>query len=163
MPLCSAENFVCLAFCQQTWQVSWAATIFWRSIMELGCQGVFTCVGTFLLQAGQHQSFGSSPATSFNLASPPSLPPNINPSPSMLPHPSPGGLLANSPSNPLHVPSPAGLMPTSSPGPCPTVPVGHSPAGSFMGQTGMKMRMTVIVHVLWNVVIAFICKLQWHF
>lgn len=87
-------------------------------------------------QAGQHQSFGSSPATSFNLASPPSLPPNINPSPSMLPHPSPGGLLANSPSNPLHVPSPAGLMPTSSPGPCPTVPVGHSPAGSFMGQTG---------------------------
>ncbi|PSN29847.1 Mediator of RNA polymerase II transcription subunit 14 [Blattella germanica] len=74
-------------------------------------------------QASQHQSFGSSPAASFNLASPPSLPPNINPSPNMLPHPSPGGLLANSPSNPLHVPSPAGLMPTSSPGPCPTVPV----------------------------------------
>lgn len=87
-------------------------------------------------QASQHQSFGSSPATSFNLASPPSLPPNINPSPSMLPHPSPGGLLANSPSNPLHVPSPASLMPTSSPGPCNTVQVGHSPAGSFMGQTG---------------------------
>jgi hypothetical protein len=49
--------------------------------------------------------------------------------------------MANSPSNPLHVPSPAGLMPTSSPGPCPTVPVGHSPAGSFMGQTGMKTRL----------------------
>lgn len=46
----------------------------------------------------------------------------------MLPHPSP---LAHSPSNPLHVPSP---MPISSPGP--SVPVGHSPAGSFMGQTG---------------------------
>lgn len=78
------------------------------------------------------QTFGSSPATSFNLASPPSLPATINPSPSMLPHPSPGGLLANSPSNPMHVPSPAGLLPISSPGP---VQVGHSPAGSFMGQT----------------------------
>lgn len=87
-------------------------------------------------QTSQHQSFGSSPATSFNLASPPSLPPNINPSPSMLPHPSPGGLLANSPSNPLHVPSPVGLMPTSSPGPCTNVQVGHSPASSFMGQPG---------------------------
>ncbi|XP_049856745.1 mediator of RNA polymerase II transcription subunit 14 [Schistocerca gregaria] len=87
-------------------------------------------------QASQHQSFGSSPATSFNLASPPSMPPNINPSPSMMPHASPGGLLANSPSNPLHVPSPAGLMPTSSPGPCSSVQVGHSPAGSFMGQAG---------------------------
>ncbi|XP_014256171.1 mediator of RNA polymerase II transcription subunit 14 [Cimex lectularius] len=81
-------------------------------------------------QTTQHQSFGSSPATtsSFNLASPPSLPPNINPSPSMLPHPSPGsGFLANSPSNPLHAPSP---MPISSPGP--SVPLGHSPAGSLM-------------------------------
>uniref|UniRef100_V9IH15 Mediator complex subunit n=2 Tax=Aculeata TaxID=7434 RepID=V9IH15_APICE len=54
----------------------------------------------------------------------------------MLPHPSPGsGLVANSPLNPMHVPSPAGLMPTSSPGPCSNVQVGHSPAGSFM-QTG---------------------------
>ncbi|KYN27989.1 Mediator of RNA polymerase II transcription subunit 14 [Trachymyrmex cornetzi] len=66
-------------------------------------------------------------------ASPPSLPPNT---PNMLPHPSPGsGLVANSPLNPMHVPSPAGLMPTSSPGPCSNVQVGHSPAGSFM-QTG---------------------------
>jgi hypothetical protein len=138
----SKRHFVCLISCLQTWLVTWAATSFWRSFMEEGLQVVLTCVGIFLLQAGQHQSFGSSPATSFNLASPPSLPPNINPSPSMLPHPSPGGLLANSPSNPLHVPSPAGLMPTSSPGPCPAVPVGHSPAGSFMGQPGMKMRMT---------------------
>ncbi|XP_039277838.1 mediator of RNA polymerase II transcription subunit 14 [Nilaparvata lugens] len=81
-------------------------------------------------QSTQHQSFGSSPATSFNLASPPSLPPNINPSPSMLPHPSPSsGLLANSPSNPLHVPSP---MPTNSPGP--SVPLGTSPASSFIQQ-----------------------------
>ncbi|CAL1677681.1 unnamed protein product [Lasius platythorax] len=88
---------------------------------------------TNISQASQHQSFGSSPATSFNLASPPSLPPNT---PSMLPHPSPGsGLVANSPLNPMHVPSPAGLMPTSSPGPCSNVQVGHSPAGSFM-QTG---------------------------
>lgn len=56
----------------------------------------------------------------------------------MLPHPSPGsGLVANSPLNPMHVPSPAGLMPTSSPGPCSNVQVGHSPAGSFM-QTGKK-------------------------
>lgn len=84
-------------------------------------------------QANQHQSFGSSPATSFNLASPPSLPPNT---PNMLPHPSPGsGLVANSPLNQMHVPSPAGLMPTSSPGPCSNVQVGHSPASSFM-QTG---------------------------
>ncbi|XP_066584073.1 mediator of RNA polymerase II transcription subunit 14 isoform X2 [Prorops nasuta] len=84
-------------------------------------------------QASQHQSFGSSPATSFNLASPPSLPPNT---PNMLPHPSPSsGLVANSPLNQMHVSSPAGLMPTSSPGPCSNVQVGHSPAGSFM-QTG---------------------------
>lgn len=54
----------------------------------------------------------------------------------MLPHPSPGsGLVANSPLNQMHVPSPAGLMPTSSPGPCSNVQVGHSPASSFM-QTG---------------------------
>ncbi|EEB11666.1 CRSP complex subunit, putative [Pediculus humanus corporis] len=87
---------------------------------------------TSSMSQSHSQTFGSSPATSFNLASPPSLPATINPSPSMLPHPSPGGLLANSPSNPLHVPSPAGLLPISSPGP---VQVGHSPAGSFMGQT----------------------------
>ncbi|KAL1123440.1 hypothetical protein AAG570_002520 [Ranatra chinensis] len=78
-------------------------------------------------QSTQHQQFGSSPATSFNLASPPT----INPSPAMLPHPSPGsGLLANSPSNPLHVPSP---MPISSPGP---VQLGHSPASSLIGHAG---------------------------
>lgn len=54
----------------------------------------------------------------------------------MLPHPSPGsGLVANSPLNSMHVSSPASLMPTSSPGPCSNVQVGHSPAGSFM-QTG---------------------------
>lgn len=69
------------------------------------------------------QTYGS-PATSFNLASPPSLPPTINPSPSMLPHASPGGLLASSPSNPMHVPSPASLLPIASPGP---IPPGHSP------------------------------------
>uniref|UniRef100_A0A146LY05 Mediator of RNA polymerase II transcription subunit 14 n=4 Tax=Lygus hesperus TaxID=30085 RepID=A0A146LY05_LYGHE len=68
--------------------------------------------------------FGSSPATSsFNLASPPSLPP--------MPHPSPGGgpsFPANSPSAPLHAPSP---MPISSPGPA--VPqLGHSPANALM-------------------------------
>nr|XP_024219259.1 mediator of RNA polymerase II transcription subunit 14 [Halyomorpha halys] len=80
-------------------------------------------------QGPQHQSFGSSPATSFNLASPPSLPPNINPSPSMLPHPSPSsGFLANSPST-MPTPSP---MPISSPG-----PLGHSPAAAtLMSHTG---------------------------
>ncbi|XP_054267906.1 mediator of RNA polymerase II transcription subunit 14-like [Macrosteles quadrilineatus] len=86
---------------------------------------------TNISQTQQHQSsFGSSPATSFNLASPP----NIQPSPSMLPHPSPGSGLTtlHSPSNPLHVPSP---MPISSPGPAISA-VGHSPAGSFMGQAG---------------------------
>lgn len=53
----------------------------------------------------------------------------------MLPHPSPSSsLLASSP-NPLHVPSPASLMPTSSPGPCSSnIPVGHSPAGTFLAQ-----------------------------
>lgn len=83
-----------------------------------------------------HQTFSSSPATSFSMASPPSLTSNINPSPSMLPHPSPGSsLLASSPSNPLHVPSPVALMPTSSPGPCASnIPVGHSPAGTFLAQ-----------------------------
>lgn len=82
---------------------------------------------------GGHQNYSSSPATSFNLASPPSLPTTINPSP-VLPHPSPGGsgLLANSPSNPLHVPSP---MPISSPGPA-AVPLGHSPATSLIGHSG---------------------------
>lgn len=86
-------------------------------------------------QPNTHTSF--SPATSFNLASPPSLPPNINPSPiPMLPHPSPSGLVANSPLNPLHVPSPAGLMSNSSPGPSSNMP-GHSPVSSFM-QTGNK-------------------------
>lgn len=91
---------------------------------------------TNLNQPTTHTSFGSSPATSFNLASPPSLPPNINPSPiPMLPHPSPSsGLVANSPLNPLHVPSPATLMSNSSPGPSSNLP-GHSPVSSFM-QTG---------------------------
>lgn len=65
----------------------------------------------------------------------------------MLPHPSPGsGLVANSPLNPMHVPSPAGLMPTSSPGPCSNVQVGHSPAGSFM-QTGMSDRRNKCFHL----------------
>lgn len=79
-----------------------------------------------------HTTFGSSPATSFNLASPPSLPPNINPSPiPILPHPSPSsGLVANSPLNQLH--SPAGLMSNSSPGPSSNLP-GHSPVSSFIG------------------------------
>lgn len=62
----------------------------------------------------------------------------------MLPHPSPGsGLVANSPLNPMHVSSPAGLMPTSSPGPCSNVQVGHSPASSFM-QTGMDNRKSIL-------------------
>lgn len=61
----------------------------------------------------------------------------------MLPHPSPGsGLVANSPLNQMHVPSPAGLMPTSSPGPCSNVQVGHSPAGSFM-QTGTHDKKSI--------------------
>lgn len=65
--------------------------------------------------------YGSSPAapSSFSLASPPSLPHNINPSPSTVLHmgtTSPGGLLAtNSPGNPLHVPSPGSFMPQPSP------------------------------------------------
>lgn len=68
----------------------------------------------------------------------------------MLPHPSPGsGLVANSPLNPMHVPSPAGLMPTSSPGPCSNVQVGHSPAGSFM-QTGTHDRNTNISSLFVN-------------
>ena len=73
-------------------------------------------------QQAQH-GFGSSPA--FSLASPPSLPPSggVNPSPSMLPHPSPAGPgsafgVASSPlANPLHAPSPAGMLPTPSPNP----------------------------------------------
>ncbi|XP_066901143.1 mediator of RNA polymerase II transcription subunit 14 [Halyomorpha halys] len=88
------------------------------------------------LKGPQHQSFGSSPATSFNLASPPSLPPNINPSPSMLPHPSPSsGFLANSPST-MPTPSP---MPISSPG-----PLGHSPAAAtLMSHTALKKPCNV--------------------
>lgn len=87
-------------------------------------------------QPAGHTSFGSSPATTFNLASPTSLPPNINPSPiPMMPHPSPSsGLVANSPLNP-HVPSPGGLLSNSSPGPTSANLPGHSPVSSFM-QTG---------------------------
>ncbi|KAK4883568.1 hypothetical protein RN001_006887 [Aquatica leii] len=87
-------------------------------------------------QPTTHTSFGSSPATSFSLASPTSLPGNINPSPlPVLPHPSPSsGLVANSPLNP-HVPSPGGLLSNSSPGPTSTNLPGHSPGSSFM-QTG---------------------------
>ncbi|EEZ97239.1 Mediator of RNA polymerase II transcription subunit 14-like Protein [Tribolium castaneum] len=76
-----------------------------------------------------HTSFGSSPATSFNLSSPTSLPANINPSP--MPHPSPSGLVANSPLNP-QLPSPGGLLSNSSPGPVSTSLPGHSPVSSFM-------------------------------
>ncbi|XP_060525569.1 mediator of RNA polymerase II transcription subunit 14 [Cylas formicarius] len=79
-----------------------------------------------------HASFGSSPATSFNLASPTSLPTNINPSP--MPHPSPSsGLIANSPLNP-QLASPGGLLSNSSPGPqgAGTNLPGHSPVSSFM-------------------------------
>ncbi|KAF2885129.1 hypothetical protein ILUMI_21063 [Ignelater luminosus] len=85
-------------------------------------------------QPNTHTSF--SPATSFSLASPTSLPGNINPSPiPVLPHPSPSsGLVANSPLNP-HVPSPGGLLSNSSPGPTSTNLPGHSPGSSFM-QTG---------------------------
>ncbi|XP_046397458.1 mediator of RNA polymerase II transcription subunit 14 [Ischnura elegans] len=107
------------------------------------------------MSQGQHQSsFGSSPATSFNLASPPSLPPpppaSINhPSPSMLPlHPSPvgGGLhpSGGAPSSssavahsPLHQHGAAHspLVPSPSPG-GPPCQLGHSPAGSFIGAPG---------------------------
>lgn len=87
-------------------------------------------------QPTTHASFGSSPATSFSLASP-TMPTNINPSPiPMMPHPSPGsGLVANSPLNP-HVPSPGGLLSNSSPGPSSTNLPGHSPVSSFM-QAGL--------------------------
>ncbi|XP_018576450.1 mediator of RNA polymerase II transcription subunit 14 [Anoplophora glabripennis] len=80
-------------------------------------------------QPTTHTSFGSSPATSFNLASPTSLPTNINPSP--MPHPSPSGLVANSPLNP-QLASPGGLLSNSSPGPQPTSLPGHSPVSSFI-------------------------------
>ncbi|KAK5650997.1 hypothetical protein RI129_002026 [Pyrocoelia pectoralis] len=91
---------------------------------------------TNMNQQTTHTSFGSSPATSFSLASPTSLPGNINPSPiPVLPHPSPSsGLVANSPLNP-HVPSPGGLLSNSSPGPANANLPGHSPGSSFM-QTG---------------------------
>ncbi|KAL1505868.1 hypothetical protein ABEB36_005326 [Hypothenemus hampei] len=78
-----------------------------------------------------HNGFGSSPATSFNLASPTSMSNNINPSP--MPHPSPSGLVPNSPLNP-QLASPGGLLSNSSPGPQQAnanIP-GHSPVGSYM-------------------------------
>ncbi|ERL93945.1 mediator of RNA polymerase II transcription subunit 14 [Dendroctonus ponderosae] len=79
-----------------------------------------------------HNGFGSSPATSFNLASPTSLSSNINPSP--MPHPSPSGLVPNSPLNP-QLASPGGLLSNSSPGPqqggTTNIP-GHSPVGSYI-------------------------------
>lgn len=80
-------------------------------------------------QQTTHTSFGNSPATSFNLASPT----NINPSP--MPHQSPGsGFVANSP----QLASPGGLLSNSSPGPVSTNLPGHSPVSSFM-QTGEKI------------------------
>ncbi|XP_049820505.1 mediator of RNA polymerase II transcription subunit 14 isoform X2 [Aethina tumida] len=75
-------------------------------------------------------NFGSSPATTFSLASPTSLTTNINPSP--MPHPSPGsGLVANSPLNP-QLASPGGLLSNSSPGPASTNMPGHSPVSSYL-------------------------------
>lgn len=75
-------------------------------------------------------NFSSSPATTFNLASPTSLSTNINPSP--MPHPSPGsGLVANSPLNP-QLASPGGLLSNSSPGPTSAALPGHSPVSSFI-------------------------------
>lgn len=63
------------------------------------------------MSGGAH-AFGSSPVTSFNLASPPSLPPvgvQQSPAGALLPHPSPGGGGGGSPlSGPMH--SPAGLL-----------------------------------------------------
>lgn len=105
------------------------------------------------MSQGPHQSsFGSSPATSFNLASPPSLPPPstsaINhPSPSMLPmHPSPvgglhpsgqGGSSSSVAHSPLHQHAAAHspMVPSPSPG-GPQCQLGHSPAGSFIGGPG---------------------------
>ncbi|XP_050305905.1 mediator of RNA polymerase II transcription subunit 14 [Anthonomus grandis grandis] len=78
-----------------------------------------------------HNGFGSSPATSFNLASPTSMSNNINPSP--MPHPSPSNLVPSSPLNP-QLASPGGLLNTSSPGPqqaASSLP-GHSPVGSYI-------------------------------
>ena len=88
------------------------------------------------VQSQQH-GFGSSPATSsFSLASPPSLPASggVNPSPSMLPHPSPAapgsafGIASSPLANPLHAPSPAGMLPTPSP----------NPAGMSSGQHNVE-------------------------
>ncbi|XP_066259212.1 mediator of RNA polymerase II transcription subunit 14 isoform X2 [Euwallacea similis] len=77
-----------------------------------------------------HNGFGSSPATSFNLASPTSISNNINPSP--MPHPSPSGLVPNSPLNP-QLASPGGLLNNSSPGPQQGANIpGHSPVGSYI-------------------------------
>ncbi|XP_074034115.1 mediator complex subunit 14 isoform X2 [Leptinotarsa decemlineata] len=84
------------------------------------------------INQGSHTNFGSSPATSFNLASPTSLQANINPSP--MPHPSPSALVANSPLNP-QLASPGGLLSNSSPGPQSTNLPGHSPVSSFIGHT----------------------------
>ncbi|KAK3931598.1 Mediator of RNA polymerase II transcription subunit 14 [Frankliniella fusca] len=67
----------------------------------------------------QHQqNFGSSPATSFNLASPPS----ISASPGV-------GLMSSNSPNPLSLPSPL-QMPSASPQPS---MIGHSPVNSFLG------------------------------
>lgn len=92
----------------------------------------------------QHTSFGSSPATSFNLASPTSLPTNINPSP--MPHPSPSGLVANSPLNP-QLASPGGLLSNSSPGPQGASLPGHSPVSSFM-PTGKSLYVCFFYEIL---------------
>ncbi|CAG0893105.1 unnamed protein product [Darwinula stevensoni] len=83
-----------------------------------------------LSQSSQHHS---SPATSFSLASPPSLgPQTVNPSPSMLPHPSPSSLLnpSSSPSPFPHAPSPSSFL---HPSPSPHAPVSQSPASSLLG------------------------------
>ncbi|KAJ8944470.1 hypothetical protein NQ318_008740, partial [Aromia moschata] len=102
-------------------------------------------------QSATHTGFGSSPATSFNLASPTSLPANINPSP--MPHPSPGGLVANSPLNP-QLASPGGLLSNSSPGPQSTNLPGHSPVSSFI-PTEWDTQMAVHFHLK-------VCRLQLH-
>lgn len=82
--------------------------------------------------SGHGGGFVASPAQTFSLASPPPLP-GMNPSPAMLPHPSPGSgfLGSNSPSSAAQhgVSSPGFLVPSPA-GPH-SVPM-HSPASAMM-------------------------------
>lgn len=105
-----------------------------------------TITNVLFFPCSQFQGYASSPAAAFTLASPPSIPQQVAPSPStaFIGTPSPGNLLVGeSPGNPtLHVPSPGSFVPAPSP-----QSLGihmPSPAASFISPQGKQHSYPVL-------------------